>query len=134
MATYIALLRKEKNSAFGVDFPDFTGCITAGDSLEEARRRAPQALMLHIQGTKEDGEAIPPPSTLDAIMADPANQYATAFLVEVAEEPAKAVRINITLPQGELIRIDQYAKQARLSRSAFLLWAVQKVMKKSNPA
>jgi predicted RNase H-like HicB family nuclease len=34
---YIAYLHKDKNSDFGVSFPDFSGCITAGSSLEEAR-------------------------------------------------------------------------------------------------
>ena len=38
MATYIALLRKEKESDFGVDFPDFPGCITVGKTLEEAHK------------------------------------------------------------------------------------------------
>jgi hypothetical protein len=33
MLTYIALVRKEKNSGFGVDFLDFPGCITVGNTL-----------------------------------------------------------------------------------------------------
>jgi predicted RNase H-like HicB family nuclease len=49
MATYIALLRKDEDSDFGVDFPEFPGCITAGKTLEEARRRASEALKLHIR-------------------------------------------------------------------------------------
>jgi len=36
MAIYIALVHKEKDSAYGVSFPDFPGCISAGDTLEEA--------------------------------------------------------------------------------------------------
>ncbi|MBL0942631.1 MAG: type II toxin-antitoxin system HicB family antitoxin, partial [Alphaproteobacteria bacterium] len=34
---YIALIHKDKNSDFGVSFPDFPGCITAGKTLDEAR-------------------------------------------------------------------------------------------------
>jgi len=34
MGSYIALLRKEKDSDIGVDFPDFPGCITVGNTLE----------------------------------------------------------------------------------------------------
>ncbi len=37
MAAYIALIRKENGSDFGVNFPDFPGCMTAGRTLEEAR-------------------------------------------------------------------------------------------------
>ena len=34
---YIAIMHKEPNSAYGVSFPDFPGCVTAGDTLEQAR-------------------------------------------------------------------------------------------------
>ena len=30
---YIAYLHKDKNTDYGVSFPDFPGCITAGSSL-----------------------------------------------------------------------------------------------------
>jgi predicted RNase H-like HicB family nuclease len=44
MTTYIALLRKEEAGDFGVDFPDFPGCFTAGRTLEEAHKAASEAL------------------------------------------------------------------------------------------
>ena len=44
MTAYTALLRKEPNSDFGVDFPDFPGCVTAGRTLDEARRMAGDSL------------------------------------------------------------------------------------------
>jgi predicted RNase H-like HicB family nuclease len=44
MTTYIGLLRKEKCSDYGVDFPDFPGCITAGRTHDEACRMAAEAL------------------------------------------------------------------------------------------
>src|SRR5947208_491608 len=37
MTAYIALARKEHASDFGVDFPDFPGCVTAAQTLERAR-------------------------------------------------------------------------------------------------
>jgi predicted RNase H-like HicB family nuclease len=40
LTTYIALLRKDPDSDFSVDFPDFPGCITAGSTLEETRLMA----------------------------------------------------------------------------------------------
>jgi predicted RNase H-like HicB family nuclease len=79
MTTYIALLRKETDSDFGVNFPDFPGCVTAGKSLDEARRMAVEALDLHIRGMVEDGDPIPEPSTLDAVMDDPDNRDGCRF-------------------------------------------------------
>jgi predicted RNase H-like HicB family nuclease len=40
MASYIAVLHKDADSDYGVDFPDFPGCVTAGETLEEARKMA----------------------------------------------------------------------------------------------
>jgi predicted RNase H-like HicB family nuclease len=68
---YIAYLHKDADSDFGVSLPDFPGCITAGKTLEEARRLAPEALALHIQGMREDGNDIPKPSALDDLASDP---------------------------------------------------------------
>jgi predicted RNase H-like HicB family nuclease len=59
MPTYIALLRKDPASDFGVDFPDFPGCVTAGKTLEEARTMAAEALDLHVEGMQEDRDPIP---------------------------------------------------------------------------
>ena len=38
MSGYIALLRKQPDSDFGVDFEDFPGCFSAGETPEDARR------------------------------------------------------------------------------------------------
>ena len=59
VANYIALIRKDPDSCYGVDFPDFLGCISAGDTLQEALINAAEALSFHIEGMEEDGLAIP---------------------------------------------------------------------------
>ena len=70
MANYIAIVHKDSKSDFGVSFPDFPGCITAGSSIDEAKDMANDALSLHIKGMMEDGENIPTPSKLEDIMED----------------------------------------------------------------
>jgi predicted RNase H-like HicB family nuclease len=109
MTTYIGLLRKEKNSDYGVDFPDFPGCVTAGRTLDKARRMGAEALAFHIEGMQADGQDIPSPSSLDAIMADRRNKAAVAVLLDVPEKPERALRINITLPEDLVRSIDQVA-------------------------
>ena len=69
---YIAYLHKDKSSDFGVSFRNFPGCVTAGKTLEEARKLAVEALTLHMTGMIEDGEALPESSTLDELADDPA--------------------------------------------------------------
>jgi predicted RNase H-like HicB family nuclease/uncharacterized protein (DUF433 family) len=85
MTSYTGLIRKDADSDFGVDFPDFPGCISAGATLDEARHMAQEALELHIGGVLEDDEALPVPSSLEAVMAEPENADAVAFLVSVPE-------------------------------------------------
>jgi predicted RNase H-like HicB family nuclease len=124
MTSYIGLIRKDADSDFGVDFPDFPGCISAGATLDEARHMAQEALELHVKGMIEDGEALPVPSSLEAIMGDPDNADAVAFLVTVPEAVDRTVRVNITLPERLLRRIDARAK----NRSAFLARAAEKAL------
>src|SRR5580692_12781846 len=116
---YIAYLHKDRKSDFGVSFPDFPGCITAGRTLEEARRRAAEALSFHIAGMIEDGEKIPNPSTIDDVAGDPALKGAVAFLVPAHSE--RTIRINITAPESQIEKIDRLARSAGLTRSAFLV-------------
>jgi predicted RNase H-like HicB family nuclease len=121
VTAYIALLRKDPASDYGVDFPDFPGCVTAGRTLDEARKCATEALELHIEGMIEDYQSIPEPATLDSIMENPENREAVAFLVEVATRPTKAIRINVMLPQDLVEAIDRTTK----NRSRFLAEAAR---------
>lgn len=120
---YIAYLHKTRKSDYGVSFPDFPGCITAGRTLEEARRMAAEALTLHVEGLLEDGETLPEPSTLDGLVRDPALKDAVAFLVPLDDNAGKAVRINITARQKQIEEIDRRAQAAGLSRSAYIVQA-----------
>ena len=123
MRNYIGLIYKDVGSDFGVSFPDFPGVVTAGINLDDARRMAEEALCLHVEGMIEDGEAIPEPSSLEAIMNDPANRDAVAVLVPLKSQARKAVRLNITLPEDVLREIDSYAEAHGLTRSGFLAQA-----------
>ena len=120
MTSYIALIRKEEGSDFGVDFPDFPGCVTAGRSLDEARRMADEALRLHLDGILEDREFPPEPSSLDAVMKDRLNHDAVAILVDVPVR-AQSVRVNVTLPKDLVQEIDRRTR----NRSQFLAEAAR---------
>lgn len=128
---YIAYLHKTRKSDYGVSFPDFPGCITAGRTLEEARRMAAEALALHVEGLLEDGEALPEPSTLDGLVRDPALKDAVAFLVPLDDNAEKAVRINITARQKQIEEIDRRAQAAGLSRSAYIVQAALRPSKRA---
>jgi predicted RNase H-like HicB family nuclease len=69
---YVAFIHKDTDSAFGVSFPDVCGCFSAGDTLEEARQNAAEALAAHIDWLVSDGDPVPEPRSLDNVAADPA--------------------------------------------------------------
>lgn len=118
---YIAYLHKDRKSDFGVSFPDFPGCVTAGKSLDEASRKAPEALAFHIAGMIEDGEKIPKPSKIDDLVADPGRQNAVAFLVTADFTKSRTVRVNVTARENQLELIDRLARQAGMTRSAYMV-------------
>lgn len=126
MANYIAIVHKETKSDFGVSFPDFPGCITAGKNIDEAKDMAQEALTLHIKGMLEDGDQLPAPSKLEEIMSDSDYADAIAYLVvSVPDAKLRTVRVNVTVPEMTLKQIDAAAKKRGMSRSSFLVHAAQ---------
>ena len=135
MANYIAIVHKETKSDFGVSFPDFPGCITAGKNIDEAKDMAQEALTLHIQGMVEDGEQLPVPSRLEDIMSDADYANAIAYLVvSVPDAKPRTVRVNVTVPEMTLKQIDAAAKKRGMSRSSFLVHAAQNAIQSDSSA
>jgi len=119
---YIAYLHKDRDSDYGVSFPDFPGCVTAGKTLDEASRMAVEALELHLQGMIEDGDEVPEPSKLDDIVEDAAKNGAIAFMVSV-DAPDATVRVNITARESQMEKIDALAEAAGMTRSGYMVRA-----------
>jgi predicted RNase H-like HicB family nuclease len=90
MAFTIALIHEE-NGAFGISFPDFPGCVSAGYSLEDAIAKGGQALALHVAGMAESGEAIPHLRSARELRFDPT-------LADSLNDATVAV-VGIDLPQ-----------------------------------
>lgn len=133
MAEYLALIRKEAGTSYGIDFPDFPGCVSGGETLDEALRNAAGALAVHITGMVEDGEALPDPAKLEAVMADRHNRGAVAVLVPAPAIKGKAKRINITLDEHLIESIDRMAVDQGLTRSGFIATTARAVLASHQP-
>ena len=121
MATFIGIVHKDESSDYGVSFPDFPGCISAGSTPDELQQMAEEALALHIEGLLEDGEAIPTPMALDDAKRSDMAKDAVAFLFVRGIVPGKPTRVNIMMDSGLLAAIDRIAS----NRSAFLASAAR---------
>jgi predicted RNase H-like HicB family nuclease len=128
VTTYIALLRKDPDSDFGVDFPDFPGCITAGSTLEETRQMASEALPFHIEGMLEEHLPIPGPSPLEVVMADPENAEAIPFPVIVPDRLTGLGQIDVTLAAADLEKLDALVEERGTTRQALLTDALRRLL------
>jgi len=57
--SYRILLRKEPEGGYTVIVPSLPGCITYGETIEEAIEMAKEAIELYIESLREHGEEIP---------------------------------------------------------------------------
>lgn len=118
----IAIEIGDDATAFGVVVPDLPGCFSAGDTLDEAMAGAEEAAALWIDATLDAGGAVPPPSSLEAVRANP--DFAGWSFGVVTIDPAllddAVERVNITLPRRVLMRLDAMAKAAGESRSGYV--------------
>jgi len=127
---FIAIIHKDKGSAFGISFPDIPGCFSAADTAEDIVPQAIEALSLFAED-----EILPEPGDIEALRADAeiASELANgAFLVAVPliENDARVVRANITMESGMLKAIDAAAKARGLTRSAFLAQAARQAIER----
>jgi antitoxin HicB len=57
--SYRILLRKEPEGGYTVIVPSLPGCVTYGDTIEDAKKMAKEAIELYLESLKEHGEEIP---------------------------------------------------------------------------
>lgn len=124
MTAYVAYIRKDPDSDYGVEFPDLPGCITAGRTVEEARAMAAEALAAHVTLLQADKEPVPAPRAMDALLADPDRGDAVMVLVDLDVDLLKPERINVMLPKALIQRIDAVAD----NRSRFLADAAERAL------
>jgi predicted RNase H-like HicB family nuclease len=57
---YVVII-EEGATSIGAYVPDLPGCVAVGESREEVRELIRQAIELHIESLRENGESIPEP-------------------------------------------------------------------------
>lgn len=116
------ILHKDIKSDYGVIVPDLPGCFSAGRTLDEALAMAREAIECHIEGMIDDHEPLPALMALDVHQKNRDYAGGTWAIVEIdlARLQGKARRINLTVPERVLRRVDRAAERAGESRSGFL--------------
>lgn len=129
MTTYLAVLHKGDDGSYGIMFPDFPGCVSVGSTFEDAVREGAEALSLHAEGMKADGDVLPLPRDIAQVKASESWvewEGALLTMVPLIPAPDKVERVQVTLERRLLAQIDAVAK----NRSAFLASAAESYLNK----
>lgn len=127
---YVGFIHKDPDSDYGISFPDIPGCISVGDTIDEAVAMGTEALGGHIKWMEADGDDVPAPRSMQEILDDPAladdREGATLVLVPLVRDLGSTTRINVSLDLGLLHAMDSAARRRKQTRSAFIASAVRK--------
>lgn len=97
--TFAAVFTAEKDGGYSVRFPQLDGCYTQGDSFEEARREAVDAMSLHLYGMEQDGEAIPEAELTAEVESGELVVPITAWMTPFRDQMEnRAVKKTLTIP------------------------------------
>ncbi len=127
---YPVIIHKDDNTGYGVTIPDIPGCFAYGDTQEEAILNIQEAVELYYHG--EDISEPPNPSQMeDLLKSDLYTRDSFLYLADIdfAFIAPKTQRINITVPEYKLIRIDRAAKAKGVSRSAFFVYSAERLIR-----
>ena len=127
---YVAFIHSDTEPGHGISFPDFPGCVSEGNTIDEAVHRGTEALAFHVEGIIQDGEEIPEPRSIQEIEADRSlaewREGAVICFVPMILDKGSSRRVNVSLDYGLLQAIDAAAERRGMTRSAFLSSAARK--------
>ncbi len=112
---YPAVLTRDPDGGFVAEIVELPGCLSQGESVEEALENLGQARRLWLEVAYEAGDEIPPPSTDESysgrlLLRLPQGLHrrlaATARLERVSLNQWILARLAETLGSGELRRIE----------------------------
>lgn len=59
---YVVVIERSPDGGYWACVPDLPGCVSAGDTPEEARANIQEAVEAHVESLREHNEPVPPPS------------------------------------------------------------------------
>jgi predicted RNase H-like HicB family nuclease len=120
---YPIVIHKDLDTAYGVTVPDLPGCFSAGDSMEEALANAIEAIECHIEGILLDDENLPIGKAIENYVNELDYQGGVWALVDVdiSKLGGATQRINISMAERILVKVDAFAKNTNKTRSKLLV-------------
>lgn len=120
-AIYVAVMRGDQAGGYHAAFPDLPDCTATGANPAELLAHAREAVSAKLQALADDGQEWPRATPLEQVRPEPG---AAIILVDVEVEDAP-VRVNISLGEQLLKRLDAAAEARGATRSGFIAQAVR---------
>lgn len=113
--------------AHGVTLPDFTGCFAAADEYSDIAASVQEAVELHFEGENLD---IPEPSNIAEL--EKSNEYVDGIWmlidIDISKLDSRPMRLNVSLPTHIVKKMDEFATDHHLSRSALIVRAAEQYL------
>ena len=124
-------IHKDNESDYGVTVPDFPGCFSSGESIEEALANTVEAIELWVETAIDNKITVRfAPSKIDDLSTNADFAGAIWALVDVdpSKFDSKPERVNISAPRYILAQIDAFAESHKETRSGFMVRAALEVI------
>lgn len=120
--TYLAIADQAPGEPLhSIIFPAFPGVTSVAEALVDIIPQARDALATAVEDMEAEGEALPPAIEDGAKTPTlPAGLHSPIMLLVPVEVHTRSVRINVSLDEGLLARMDAVASRVGTSRSALL--------------
>jgi predicted RNase H-like HicB family nuclease len=124
--TYLAVFEVDEKPGISVYFPDVPGCVSCGDTFDQALQMAKEALSLHLYGMEKDGEPLPErsdqiPGTGAGDMVVPVTVYPDMVKDEMNNRREKTM---VTIPRW----LKEAAESESLNYSRLLEAAIKETL------
>ncbi|HET9160960.1 MAG TPA: type II toxin-antitoxin system HicB family antitoxin [Caulobacteraceae bacterium] len=124
---YPAFVTGARESGYTAKFPDLADVVVRAPSQAELMVAAREALHRRLEQMTADGHDWPEPSEISGLSGHPDAIGAGTLLVDVDVEDAP-VRVNISIGERLLKRIDQASEARGMTRSGFIAAASRQAL------
>ena len=101
---YPAIFHREES--YWVEFPDLEGCVTDGETLEEAMENSQEAMGLYLAALLEENKPLPVASDIKEIKTDSIVSYVSVD-VNKYRRSTRAVKKTLSIPEWLAIEAER---------------------------
>lgn len=68
MSGYVVVVERDETGGYSTWSPDLPGCVAAAVDYDECLRLMTEAVQLHVDGLRADGDPVPEPTAMAAVI------------------------------------------------------------------